>query len=107
MERRTALDQRHQDHVRTASGLSNSSTCLRLPTPGRHCSRVPRSRRVCWRRLFSGSQALSNLLAARPEWLGALEPEALKFPRRKQGLRNEVNRWLKPAAGGLGVRRWR
>jgi [glutamine synthetase] adenylyltransferase / [glutamine synthetase]-adenylyl-L-tyrosine phosphorylase len=46
--------------------------------------------------LFSGSQALSNLLVARPDWLGALEPEVLKFPRRKQGLRNEVNRWLKP-----------
>jgi [glutamine synthetase] adenylyltransferase / [glutamine synthetase]-adenylyl-L-tyrosine phosphorylase len=46
--------------------------------------------------LFSGSQALSNLLVARPEWLAGLEPEALKYPRRKQGLRNEVNRWLKP-----------
>ena len=46
--------------------------------------------------LFSGSQALSNLLAARPDWLGLLEPEALKFPRREQGLRTEVSRWLKP-----------
>jgi glutamate-ammonia-ligase adenylyltransferase len=46
--------------------------------------------------LFSGSQALSNLLVARPDWLGALEPDALKFPRHKQGLRNEVSRWLKP-----------
>jgi glutamate-ammonia-ligase adenylyltransferase len=46
--------------------------------------------------LFSGSQALSNLLMARPEWLPVLAPEALKFPRRKQGLRNEVNRWLQP-----------
>ena len=55
--------------------------------------------------LFSGSQALSNLLVARPDWLGALEPEALKFPRRKQGLRNEVNRWLKPllAASDFGA----
>ena len=46
--------------------------------------------------LFSGSQALSNLLVARPDWLGELEPEVLKFPRRKQGMRGEVNRWLKP-----------
>jgi glutamate-ammonia-ligase adenylyltransferase len=46
--------------------------------------------------LFSGSQALSNLLVARPDWLDTLELEALKFPRRKQGLRNEANRWLKP-----------
>ena len=55
--------------------------------------------------LFSGSQALSNLLVARPDWLGVLEPEALKFPRRKQGLRNEVSRWLKPllAASDFGA----
>jgi [glutamine synthetase] adenylyltransferase / [glutamine synthetase]-adenylyl-L-tyrosine phosphorylase len=55
--------------------------------------------------LFSGSQAMSNLLAARPDWFAALEAEALKFPRRKQGLRNEVGRWLKPllAASEFGV----
>jgi glutamate-ammonia-ligase adenylyltransferase len=55
--------------------------------------------------LFSGSQALSNLLVARPEWLGVLEPEGLKFPRRKQGLRNEASRWLKPllAASDFGA----
>ena len=55
--------------------------------------------------LFSGSQALGNLLVARPDWLSVLEPEALKFPRRKQGLRNEVNRWLKPllAASDYGA----
>jgi len=46
--------------------------------------------------LFSGSQALSNLLVARPEWFASLDPEALKYARRKQGLHNEVNRWLKP-----------
>lgn len=46
--------------------------------------------------LFSGSLALSNLLVARPDWLGELEAGALRFPRRKQGLRTEVNRWLKP-----------
>ena len=55
--------------------------------------------------LFAGSQALGNLLVARPDWLSVLEPEALKFPRRKQGLRNEVNRWLKPllAASDYGA----
>jgi glutamate-ammonia-ligase adenylyltransferase len=46
--------------------------------------------------LFSGSQALSNLLVTRPDWLSVLKPEVLKFPRRKQGLRNEVSRWLQP-----------
>ena len=49
--------------------------------------------------------ALSNLLVAHPEWLGALEADSLRFPRRKQGLRNEVNRWLKPllAAADFGA----
>src|SRR5439155_24136777 len=46
--------------------------------------------------LFSGSQALSNCLVAHPDWLDALTPVVLKFPRRKQGLRREVNEWLKP-----------
>jgi glutamate-ammonia-ligase adenylyltransferase len=55
--------------------------------------------------LLSGSQALSNLLVARPDWLSALEPEVVKFPRRKQGLRNEVSGWLKPllAAADFGA----
>ncbi|MCX6925661.1 MAG: hypothetical protein NT154_20985, partial [Verrucomicrobia bacterium] len=55
--------------------------------------------------LFSGSQALSNLVAARPDWLSLLEPEVLKFPRRKQGLRNEVSSWLKSllAAADFGT----
>jgi len=55
--------------------------------------------------LFSGSQALSNLLVARPEWAETLQAEALKFPRRKQGLRNEVTGLLKPllAASDVGA----
>ena len=38
---------------------------------------------------------MSNLLAARPEWLTLLEPDALKHPRRKQGLENELGGLLK------------
>jgi len=55
--------------------------------------------------LFSGSQTLSNLLVTRPDWLGELAPDGLKFPRRKQGLRNEISRWLKPllAASDFGT----
>ena len=55
--------------------------------------------------LFSGSQALSNLLVSRPDWLGALEPEVLMFPRSRPGLRAEVSRWLKPllAASDFGA----
>ncbi|HEX4263093.1 MAG TPA: hypothetical protein VH597_02035 [Verrucomicrobiae bacterium] len=44
--------------------------------------------------LFSGSQALGNALTAHPDWLSDLEVEHLRFPRRAQGLRQEVQRWL-------------
>jgi glutamate-ammonia-ligase adenylyltransferase len=44
--------------------------------------------------LFSGSQALGNLLVAHPDWVGFLDAERLRFPRREQGLRNEVGAWL-------------
>ena len=46
--------------------------------------------------LFSGSQALSALLIAHPDWLPSVDPDVLRFPRRKQGLLNEVNAWLEP-----------
>src|SRR5262245_36150510 len=49
--------------------------------------------------LFSGSQALSELLLARPEWLPALDAELLRHPRREQGLEREVHAWLKPLLG--------
>jgi len=47
--------------------------------------------------LFSGSLAVSNWLIAHPDWLGALDPELLRNPRREQGLRREVDGWLEPA----------
>lgn len=41
--------------------------------------------------LFSGSQALSECLAAHPDWLDLLlDVEALRFPRTDQGMRREV-----------------
>lgn len=41
--------------------------------------------------LFSGSRALSECLAAHPEWLDLLlDVRALRFPRTDQGLRREV-----------------
>jgi glutamate-ammonia-ligase adenylyltransferase len=46
--------------------------------------------------LFSGSQALSELIVANPDWLGALEFENLQHVRRAQGFRGEVQSWLKP-----------
>lgn len=48
--------------------------------------------------LFSGSQAMGNLLLAHPEWVGTiLHPERLEFPRQAQGLRREVEAALQPA----------
>jgi [glutamine synthetase] adenylyltransferase / [glutamine synthetase]-adenylyl-L-tyrosine phosphorylase len=48
--------------------------------------------------LFSGSQALGELLVKHPEWLTqALDADLLRRPRQDQGLRREVNSWLKPA----------
>jgi len=46
--------------------------------------------------LFSGSQALGELLVAHPDWLPVLEAASLKFPRRAQGFQREVEGWLKP-----------
>ena len=46
--------------------------------------------------LFSGSQALSNWLLAHADSLSHLTPESLQHPRREQGLRREVNEWLRP-----------
>jgi glutamate-ammonia-ligase adenylyltransferase len=46
--------------------------------------------------MFSGSQALSTLVTTHPAWLELLNPEALAFARRKQGLRQERDHWLQP-----------
>ena len=46
--------------------------------------------------VFSGSQALSNVLISHPDWMEFVEPAALKYPRRKQGLRQELARVIKP-----------
>ncbi|MGA2242045.1 MAG: bifunctional [glutamate--ammonia ligase]-adenylyl-L-tyrosine phosphorylase/[glutamate--ammonia-ligase] adenylyltransferase [Verrucomicrobiota bacterium] len=46
--------------------------------------------------LLSGSQTLGNSLVANPDWLSALDIEQLRFPRRAEGFRHEIERWLKP-----------
>jgi glutamate-ammonia-ligase adenylyltransferase len=46
--------------------------------------------------LLSGSQALGNLLVANPGWLSVLDIEQLKFPRRADGFRHEIESGLKP-----------
>ncbi len=52
--------------------------------------------------LFSGSQALSEIMITHPDWVAAcLDLEFLQHPRQEQGLRRQVAAWLKPllAAG--------
>jgi len=46
--------------------------------------------------LLSGSQTLSEMLIAHPNWLSALSPQLLQYPRQEQGTRREVNGWLRP-----------
>ncbi len=45
--------------------------------------------------LFSGSESLSEQLVASPDWLEVLDPGRLRHPRRTQGLRQEVDEWLR------------
>jgi glutamate-ammonia-ligase adenylyltransferase len=40
--------------------------------------------------LFVGSRGLSERLISHPEFLEVLDPDALKYPRREQGLRQEL-----------------
>ncbi len=47
--------------------------------------------------LSGGSQALSDLLLAHPDWLPLFDVERLKFPRHAQGFQQELGRLLGPA----------
>jgi glutamate-ammonia-ligase adenylyltransferase len=47
---------------------------------------------------FSGSPAMSELLAANPDWIELIETESLKPARRKE-LCSEINEWLGPLIG--------
>lgn len=47
--------------------------------------------------VFSGSQALGDWLVANPEALEVLQLEALRYGRRAEGLRREVEKFLRPA----------
>jgi len=82
--------------------LQASPAAAGLRRPSREQARV-----LC--ALLGGSQALSELLVAHPDWLPALiDTEGLQFPRQPQGIQNEVGKWLESAlsnrdyAGALG-----
>src|ERR1051326_7314919 len=66
--------------------LAATKACAALQNPSAEQARILAA-------LFSGAQALSNFLVNHPDWPEALTPEALEFPRRKQGLQAEVSAW--------------
>jgi [glutamine synthetase] adenylyltransferase / [glutamine synthetase]-adenylyl-L-tyrosine phosphorylase len=58
--------------------------------------------------LLSGSQAALECLLAHPDWLAPLlAPGFLAHPRREEGLRREVEPWLKDADGEAAFSRLR
>jgi glutamate-ammonia-ligase adenylyltransferase len=66
-------------------------------TPARdRLARASSEQRALLAALFSGSQHLPALLLTHPNWLSELDLENLRFARRKQGLAQEVQRWLRP-----------
>jgi glutamate-ammonia-ligase adenylyltransferase len=69
---------------------------LSATAPGTAWSKIPKEQVCILTALFSGSQALGNLLVANPGWLPVLDIESLKFPRRAQGFHREVEGLLEP-----------
>jgi len=65
--------------------LAENPAARQLLTPA-----SPEQARI-WAALFSGSEVLSTGLIAHPDWLASLEAERLQFPRRLQGLRQELS----------------
>ena len=70
-------------------------SALQVTDAGKKLAGASREQMQLLAALFSGSQALGNLLLANPGWLEWLEPGRIKFPRREQGFRHEIDGWLK------------
>jgi glutamate-ammonia-ligase adenylyltransferase len=70
---------------------------LRLTAAGGFLKKLSSEQARILAAVLGGSQALSELLSVHPDWLPPLlEPGFLNFPRREQGLRREIGRWLDP-----------
>lgn len=52
--------------------------------------------------VLAGSQALCELLVRRPSLIELLDPDQLVHPRRAQGLRRDIDRWLEPLLAEQG-----
>ncbi len=85
---RSSADPRRAKHVFEQLKATEAASALRKASPEQ--ARILAA-------LFSGSQALNELLLKHPGWLTqALDAELLRHPRQEQGLRREVDAWLKP-----------
>src|SRR5947207_1775663 len=85
---RSSADPRRAKHVFEQLKTTEAAAALRKASPEQ--ARILAA-------LFSGSQALNERLLNHPAWLTqALDTELLRHPRQEQGLRREVNAWLKP-----------
>src|SRR2546430_2205810 len=85
---RSSADPRRAKHVFEQLKTTEAASALRKASPEQ--ARILAA-------LFSGSQALNELLLKHPAWLTqALDAELLRHPRQEQGLRREVDAWLKP-----------
>lgn len=69
---------------------------LREGIAGRHLKGASPERARIVSAVLAGSQALGDLLMARPEWLSLINAKELKHPRRAQGIRKEVAAWMGP-----------
>ncbi len=61
---------------------------------GATLQKIPAQQAALLAVLLGGSQFLGSLLVAHPDWLRHLEIDALRFPRRAEGLRSEIQTWL-------------
>lgn len=71
---------------------------LREKSPAVEGWSEPEARLLC--ALLGGSEYAGNLLVANPEWLEMLQAEGLQYPRRKQGMGQELSRTTDPLLKG-------
>ena len=69
---------------------------------GSRLEQLPENSRSALVALLGGSAALGNLLVAHPDWLAVLDIESLRFSRRADGIRREVEGGLNAALAARG-----
>ena len=80
------------DPTRVRNFLASAETAARS-----QIERFPRDPARIFAAVLSGSQFLGELMAAEPALLAVFEMERLRFPRRIEGFRRDVEQFLEPA----------